>query len=235
MPAAPTSGKAPPPKKGIRSLDKKPRRLRAAEGATQRPQKKKFANTRNALQKTQDHAFIARWRHYGLPVDALVVKLNEHLVSINRPKLSRAQIAADLKQVEDAWRAEREFHVTHLRDRDLQKLDADELQLVEAWEKSKLPTVKKKFKNVTAGAPPKEGEAAPAGRTERAGEEVSSYGDPAIYAQILRVRELRARICGWLAPVKVTATGPDGGPMPVGAGAVPIVHVTIAPPPPGEK
>lgn len=228
-------------KTGSNSLHRRPRDKRA-EAATQRPNRKKHANTRTALQKNGDLAFLTKWRLRGLALDALVEKLNESITAAGRPRLSRKQVALDLKCVDNAWRAQREADITVLRDRELAKLDADEAELLDAWENSKLKQGSKRIKRtrdgkVTAGK-------GPAGdpvevftgdeKREETVETSDSYGDPAIYAQILAVRKLRAQICGWNAPQKVQHSGPDGGALPVGAGAVPIVNVTIAPAPANE-
>ena len=217
--------------KGAKSLDRKPRKGQA-EAATQRAHRKKFANSRNALQRTADLAFLARWRLRGLNLDALHIKLNEHLSGLR--KVSRAQVGVDLKAVDQAWREEREQNITHLRDRELARLEADEHELVEAWEKSKKNQGKRRVKQVRDGTVDKKGVFAGDEKTEKTFDDADSYGDPAIYAQILAVRSLRAKICGWTAPVRVQHSGHDGGPLPVGAGAAPIINLTIAAPRDGE-
>lgn len=222
-----------PTVKASMSLDRKPRNKRA-EGATQRAKRKRHANSRTALQRTGDLAFLTKWRLRGLTLDALIEKINEGIIAAGRPRLSRSQVAMDLKAVDVAWREQRQSDITVLRDRELAKLDADESELQDAWDKSKRPTGKK-FKQVT-----RDGTVDAAGifsgdeKTVQGFTESESYGDPAIMAQILRIREIRAKLCGWTAAVKVQHSGHDGGALPVGAGAAPIINITIAAPPPPD-
>lgn len=210
------------------SLDRRPRTKRA-EAATQRPDRPKHANSRTALQRTGDLAFIAKWRLHGLPLDALHEKLNESLAGTRT--VSRAQVGFDLKEVDAAWRAERQVAIETLRDRELAILDAMQSELWDAWEKSKLPRKMRRVKQFRDGSADATGNFTGREKTERVFEESDSYGDPAIMGQLLRVSELRAKICGWLAPQQVRHAGPEGGPVAVGAGAAPIVNVFIAPRP----
>jgi DNA-binding transcriptional MerR regulator len=210
--------------KGTKSLNRRPRDGRY-EAATQRPDKKKNANCRTALQREKDLAFIARWRNYGYALDAIHQKLKAECEEGGRKPISRHQVYLDLKAVDKAWQEERQKHVETLRDKDLARLEADEFQLVEAWEASKKSLTKQKVKQ--------SGNTADGTKTEKTFETVSNYGDPAIMGQILRIRELRAKICGYAAPQRIEHTGADGAPLPATV-AAPIINVTIAPPPQAE-
>lgn len=214
-------------------MDRRPRAGRA-EKATQRRVKKKHANTRTALQRSGDLAFIAKWRILGLPFDALLQKLNAALAEAGRTRLSRAQFGYDLKDVDDAWRAERAENITNLRDKELAKLDVQEAELWEAWEKSKKAQGQRKVKQTQDGNVDPKGIFAGKQKTEKTFTDADSYGDPAIMAAILRLGERRDKICGYGAAVKVNHAGHDGGALPVGVGGSPIVRVIIAAAPEGE-
>lgn len=224
-----------PPTKtpGAKSLDRRPRKGQA-EAATQRAVRHKFANSRTALQRSGDLAFLTKWRLLGLTLPALVEKLNGELPTAGRPKLSRAQIAADLKAVDNAWRAERQANIEALRDRELAKMDVQERELWNEWEKSKKATGKRYTQVIEDGTVDKKGKFTGDRKTVKSLTDSDSYGDPAIMAQIGAIQDRRGKICGWIAPQKIQAVGPDGGPLPVGAGAVPIINLTINAPRPGE-
>jgi hypothetical protein len=180
------------------------------------------------MQKTADLAFLAKWRSRGEPLDTLHERINLHLQPAGR-KLSKTQVYEDLKLVDQAWRDAREKDVTTLRDGELAKLDIDEAELLEAWEKSKTAQIRRK--NVNSGRTGADGGFIGTKDTVQTVESSDSYGDPAIMAQIMSIRRHRAALCGWIAPQRVQHAGHDGGALPVGTAVAPIVTVTIAPPP----
>jgi hypothetical protein len=199
------------------SLDRRPRHKRA-EAATQRPCRHRNANSRTALQRSGDLAFLAKWRMHGLSLDALHEKLNQSLGGAR--KLSRAQVGFDLKAVDGAWREERAHDIAHLRDMELAKLDVLERELWEAWDKTKEPLERRHLQIVKSGRA--------GGGNRKTTKLVTTderHGDVAIMAQILRVIEIRARILGIAGPQKVEQSRPEGA----GLVSAPIVRVIIAP------
>jgi len=163
-----------------------------------------------------------------LPLDALHEKLNESLAGTRT--LSRAQVGFDLQKVDDAWRAERQTTIETLRDKELGKLEEAERELRDAWEKSKLPRKMRRVKQFRDGTADAAGNFTGREKTETVFEQCDRYGDPAIMGQLLRIIELRAKICGYYAPQQARHASPDGGPLPVGTVAAPIVRVFIGSP-----
>lgn len=203
-------------------------RQRPADKATQRRDKPLHANSRTALQRTVDLAFISKWRVLGMSIDAIAEKLNAELAGTR--VISRAQVGHDTKKIDNAWRAERAQSMEKLKERELARLDTMEAELWASWERSKLDA-ERLMKQVTEdGKVGADGKFVGDRKTVQSVLKHKQNGDVAIMAALTRISDQRSKIYGFAAPVKMEHTGTDGAPLPASAIA-PIIHVTIAAPP----
>lgn len=159
---------------------------------------KRSAGKRTVEQREADKVFCTDLFVKGYAYREIATKLNEH----NRQKgltyeLSYKTIFMDINQVLIEWKKERFREVDNYIQVELRKLDKMEVELWEAWEKSKSGKRKTKI----AGGKIEDGQIKGGDLDSRQLEDTN--GDPRYLDLLLKVQERRAKLLGYNAPVKL--------------------------------
>lgn len=159
---------------------------------------KRTGGKRTAEQREADMRFCTDLFVRGYAYREIANKLNEHnLKNGMRYTLSCVSIHNDIKQVLAEWKKENMDAIGDHVALELKKLDMIEVELWEAWERSKGG---KRKTRITGGS--LQGGSVRGGELESRQLE-DSNGDPRYIDLLLKVQERRAKLLGYNAPVKV--------------------------------
>lgn len=153
---------------------------------------------RTAEQREADKRFSAQLFVKGYTYRQIAEKLNEHNSENGlNYTLTYKSIFMDIQQVLIDWKKERFKNIDDYMQLELKKLDKIEVELWEAWERSKGSKRRTKIKggSISSGA------ASGGELAERTLE--TTDGDPRYLDLLLKVQERRAKLLGYNAPVKV--------------------------------
>lgn len=159
---------------------------------------KKTGGKRTKEQREADKTFCAELFVKGYAYRVIAEKLNER----NRAngltyEISYKQIFVDISQVLADWKKERFDKIESYMELELMKLDKIEIELWEAWERSKEPKRKTKID----GGDITDGHISGGALDSRYLED--SNGDPRYLDLLLKVQERRAKLLGYNAPMRV--------------------------------
>jgi len=159
------------------------------------------ANKRTAAQVEIDMAL-----EEDLHIKGHSARLIAEAIAQVRPyALSRQQVAHDLRRLQKRWQTENRETVNEHRMRELKGLAAQERELWEAWEKSKLDAERHTEETTTGG---KDGS-----KDKTALVKEGQCGDATFQRLILEVRDRRVKLLGLEAPARSEISGPGGGPI----------------------
>lgn len=174
---------------------------------------RKRAGKRTVEQHEADKRFCAELFVKSTPYRVIADKLNEH----NREKgleytVTYKTVFEDIQKVLAEWKKENFKDISSYMQLELKKLDKIEIELWEAWEKSK--SAKRKTKIV--GGSISNGNISGGVLDNRQIEDAN--GDPRYLDLLLKVQERRAKLLGYNAPVKVDVySAPQKEESPAGA------------------
>lgn len=152
-------------------------------------------------------------------------ELARRLNAIRDYTITHNQIAHDQKKLRERFKALVDRNIEAAKGLELRKLQEQEVELWEAWNRSKGEVTETSLRKRNTGAPEekKEGDAekpAP-GQSETLIKKKTQYGDPAIMGRLLEIAAMRQRLLG-LVTERVENVGPDGEAMPA-----PAQNVTV--------
>lgn len=167
--------------------------------------RKPRGNKRTKAQKEYDIAFCSNLFLKGYTYVEIANALNQDLRKRNLDySISYQMVFYDMKQALIEWKNERLENVDEYITAELRKLDKMEVELWNAWEKSKAGKERiKKRKSARPNKPLTENEATHDwyGYDESMNE--TSAGNPRFFDLILNVQQRRAKLLGLEAPVKI--------------------------------
>ena len=170
-------------------------------------------NKRTKEQQQYDVAFCAnlflRGYTYREIADALNADLKRRGIDYT---IAHTMVYYDMQKLLIEWKRERMDNIDDYVTQELRKLDKMEVELWEAWEKSK--TGKERVKNRTSANPRKvlteeEKTTDWYGYDETTNE--TSAGNPRFLDLLLNVQQRRAKMLGFDAPVKIEIPGYNAG------------------------
>lgn len=170
-------------------------------------------NKRTEEQRDYDISFCSNLFLRGYTYREIVAALNDDLAKRKAGyTISLAMVYYDLQQTLIEWKRERMDNIDDYVTQELRKLDKMEVELWEAWEKSK--TGKERVKNRTSAKPRKvlteeEKTTDWYGYDETTNE--TSAGNPRFLDLLLNVQQRRAKMLGFDAPVKIEIPGYNAG------------------------
>lgn len=170
-------------------------------------------NKRTEEQRDYDISFCSSLFLRGYTYREIVAALNDDLAKRKAGyTISLAMVYYDLQQTLIEWKRERMDNIDDYVTQELRKLDKMEVELWEAWEKSK--TGKERVKNRTSAKPRKvlteeEKTTDWYGYDETTNE--TSAGNPRFLDLLLNVQQRRAKMLGFDAPVKIEIPGYNAG------------------------
>lgn len=161
-------------------------------------------NKRTKEQREWDIAFCANLFLRGYTYKEITQRLNEELEKRGADyTISLTMVYYDLQQSLIEWKRERMDDIDDYVTQELRKLDKIEVELWEAWEKSKSGKMREKTRRAP-GRPRKE----EGNRSEYEEETIeSSAGNPRFLDLLLNVQQRRAKMLGFDAPVKIDIPG----------------------------
>lgn len=192
---------------------------------------------RNSIAQERDLELISKWRIQGKSLAAI----GQLLASVHgRPKpYDHSVIGTAMRKIEERWKAAATAnHDAYIR-QEVAKLDLQEAELWEAWEKSKQDTTTQSIATTEDDdAPPdekkepeKRGRGRPPLKTKKTLAKKTGHGNSAYMQLILQVQQRRAKLLGLDAPDKAP-TAPDGTPIVPQTHQMPAVNIIIAAPTP---
>jgi hypothetical protein len=164
--------------------------------------KKRTANKRTTFEREYDRQRIAAMYLRRLTQTEIAAALNE-----GRPPeqhITQQQVSYDLKVIREEWKLNNEEALDQRRAEELARIEALEQEYWRAWERS----LQERRTTLT------EKSAAATARTKTQVRTEQQAGNPAYLAGIERCIEMRAKILGINAPVKIAQTDPEGNASP---------------------
>ena len=159
---------------------------------------KRTGGKRTVEQREADKRFCADLFVKGYTYRDIAKKLNEHNLENGLSyEVTYKTVFMDINQVLIEWKKERFDEIDKYIQLELKKLDKMEVELWDAWDKSK--SGKRKTKIV--GGEIKNGAISGGSLDNRQLEDTN--GDPRYLDLLLKVQERRAKLLGYNAPVKV--------------------------------
>ena len=174
---------------------------------------KRTGGKRTVEQREADKRFCADLFVKGYTYRDIAKKLNEHNLENGLSyEVTYKTVFMDINQVLIEWKKERFDEIDKYIQLELKKLDKMEVELWDAWDKSK--SGKRKTKIV--GGEIKNGAISGGSLDNRQLEDTN--GDPRYLDLLLKVQERRAKLLGYNAPVKVDVySAPPKEESPAGA------------------
>lgn len=174
---------------------------------------KRTGGKRTVEQREADKRFCAELFVKGYAYRVIAERLNEYNHENGLEySVTYKTVFMDIQQVLAEWKKERFKDIDNYMQLELKKLDKIEVELWDAWEKSKSSKRKTKIKNGTIN----NGIASGGELAERTLE--TTDGDPRYLDLLLKVQERRAKLLGYNAPVKVDVySAPPKEESPAGA------------------
>jgi transcriptional regulator with XRE-family HTH domain len=148
---------------------------------------------RTREKRAKDRAEIARLALFGNITQQEIAE---------KVGLNQATISRELKAVRDEWRKSAVQDINDVIARELQKLDALEIEVLTEWERSKRDWQKKVVEDKPRGG----GQSGKSARIESGGQ----CGDPRYIQSLLGIQDRRAKLLGTDKPHKVAPTTPSG-------------------------
>lgn len=168
-----------------------------------KPNQRYIANKRTGGKRTKeqreaDKTFCADLFVKGYTYKQIAVKLNEWTKERGlNYEISYRQIFVDIKQVMIEWKKEQFDSIDKYMQLELKKLDKIEVELWDAWEKSK--SIKHKTKIIGGNI----SDNTVSGGVLDSRQIEDRNGDPRFLDLLLKVQERRAKLLGYNAPVNV--------------------------------
>lgn len=161
------------------------------------PRKKRTAGKRTAEQRDADKRFCTELFVKGYTYRQIAEKLNEHNREMGLEyQLTYKTIYEDINAVLIEWKKERFDNIENYIQLELKKLDKMEVELWQAWERSKAGKRKTKI----VGGEVKNGSVSGGVLDNRQLEDTN--GDPRYLDLLLKVQDRRAKLLGYNAPIK---------------------------------
>ncbi len=161
------------------------------------PRKKRTSGKRTAEQRDADKRFCTELFVKGYTYRQIAEELNEHNREMGMEyTLTYKTIYEDINAVLIEWKKERFENIENYIQLELKKLDKMEIELWQAWERSKAGKRKTKI----IGGEIKNGTLKGGMVDNRQLEDTS--GDPRYLDLLLKVQDRRAKLLGYNAPIK---------------------------------
>lgn len=139
-------------------------------------------------------AEVARRRRV---VSELYIQGHSQMAIAEQVGVSQPTVSTDLKTIQQQWRESAIRDLDSLREKELRKLDAVELEAWKAWQRSQKPA--------------QEATVCTDGSTQKTVKKVAEQtGDPRFLDQISKCIASRRALLGLDAPTKIAPTSPDG-------------------------
>lgn len=174
---------------------------------------RKRAGKRTVEQHEADKRFCADLFVKGYAYRVIADRLNEHNHENGLEySVTYKTVFMDIQQVLAEWKKERFKDIDNYMQLELKKLDKMEIELWDAWEKSK--SAKRKTKIIGGSI----SDNSISGGTLDSRQIEDNNGDPRYLDLLLKVQERRAKLLGYNAPVKVDVySAPPKEESPAGA------------------
>lgn len=185
--------------------------------------RQKHCPKRNPAQKAADRLYVERRIIQCAPH----AKIAEELSAIRTYKVSRHMVTEDVAKVIEMWKNETITAIDEHRRNELKALELMENELWSMLEQSRREATEETVEqDVSEGTPASGGpgaavKASPSKKNVKMSKlKKSSYGEPAIMAEIMKVRERKAKMLGLDSAVKMANPDSNGMIVPVATCAV---------------
>lgn len=169
--------------------------------------RKPTGGKRNTEQKDYDIRFCSNLFLRGYSYREIATALNNDVAERGFDyRITFQTVYKDLQKVLAEWKKESFTNIDEYVTQELKKLDKMEVELWEAWEKSK-HSEKKKTRTSRAGGKDDDGTKrwGDYGYTENTNEQLA--GNPRFFDLLLNVQQRRAKLLGYDAPIKIDIPG----------------------------